>query len=125
MKQIHSYVKDTNDFINKMYAVKSVPENSYLVTMDVRSLYTNIPNAEAISAVKRAIDNYSKKITTTKVIKTFLGSILTLNDFVFDCIHYLQIKGWAMGRICAPAYENIFMANLSKPIHIYLSIYKR
>ena len=39
VKQIPSYVKeDTNDFINKINAVKSVPKNSYLVTMDVRSL---------------------------------------------------------------------------------------
>ena len=28
MKQIPSYVKDTNDFINKINAVKSVPKNS-------------------------------------------------------------------------------------------------
>ena len=73
VKQIPSYVKDTNDFINKINAVKSVPKNSYLVTMDVRSLYTNIPNAEGISAVKRAFDNYSKKTTSTKVITTFLA----------------------------------------------------
>ena len=68
---------DTNDSINKINAVKSTPKNSYLVTMDVRSLYTNIPNAEEIS-VKRAFDNYSKKTTNTKVIKTFLALILTL-----------------------------------------------
>ena len=52
VKQIPSFVKDSNDFINKINAVKSVPKNSYLVTMDARSLYTNIPNAEGISAVK-------------------------------------------------------------------------
>ena len=89
VKQIPYYVKDKNDFINKTNAVKSVPKNSYIVTMDVRSLYTNILNAEGISAVKRAFDNYSKKTTTTKVITTFLALILTLNNFVFDCIHYL------------------------------------
>ena len=50
-----------------MYAVKSVPENSYLVTMDVRSLYTNIPNAEGISAVKRAFNNYPKKTQPPKL----------------------------------------------------------
>ena len=111
VKQLPSYVKDTNDFINKINAVKSVPKNSYLVTMDVRSLYTNIPNAEGISAMKRGFDNYSKKTTSTKVITTFLTLILTLNNFVFDCIHYLQIKGCAMGTICARAYANIFMAN--------------
>ena len=75
VKQIASYVKDINDFINKINAVKSVPKNSYLVTMDVRSLNTNIPNAEGISAAKRAFDNYSKKTTRTKVVATFLASI--------------------------------------------------
>ena len=50
-------IVNTNDFINKINAVKSVPKRSYLVTMDVRSLYTNIPNSEGISAVKRAFDN--------------------------------------------------------------------
>ena len=79
--------------------------------MDVRSLYTNIPNAEGVSAVERTFDNYSKKTTTTKVITMFLALILTLNNFVLDCIHYLKIKGCAMDTICAPVYANIFMAN--------------
>ena len=105
MKQILSYVKDTDDFIDKIYTVKSVPKNSLPVTMDVRSLYTNIPNDEGISAV----------------ITTFLALILTLNNFVLDCIHYLQIKGCPMGTICAPAYANIFMANFEvKYIYPYI-----
>ena len=110
-KEIPSCVKDTNDFINKINAVKSVPKKSYLVTMDVRSWYTNIPNTEGISAVKRAYNNYSKKTTTTKVITTFLALILTLSNFVFNCMHYLQIKECAMGTIFAAAYANIFVAN--------------
>ena len=82
--------------------------------MDVRSLYTNIPNEEGISAVKRAFYNYSKNTTTTKVITTFLALIHTVNNFVFDCVHY------AMGKICAPAYANIFMANFElKYVHQY------
>ena len=93
-KSIPYYEKDTNDFINKIITVKFVPKNSYLVTMNVKSLYTNILSAEGISAVKRAFCNYSKKTTTTKVITTFLSLILTLNNFVFDCIHYLQMKEW-------------------------------
>ena len=89
--------------------------------MDVISLYTNTPNAEGISAVKTAFDNYSKKTTSTKVITTFLALILTLNNFVFDCIHYLQIKGCTMGTICAPDYANIFKANFElKYIYPYI-----
>ena len=111
VKQIPSYIKDTNNFIDKINAVKSVPKISYLVTRDVRSLPINIQNAEGISAVKREFDNYSKKIMSTKVITTFLAFILKLNNFVFDCIYYLQIKRCAMDTISVPAYANIFMAN--------------
>ena len=35
--------------------------------------------------------------------------MLTLNNFIFNCKNYLQIKGCAMGTICAPSYANILM----------------
>ena len=79
--------------------------------MDVKSLYTNIPNSEGIAAVKNAYDNYPKKLIATKVITTFLALILTLNNFIFNCKHYLQIKGCAIGTICSPAYANISAAS--------------
>ena len=70
--------------------------------MDVKALYTNIPNNESIAAVKRKHDNYTKKTVATKVITTFLALILTLNSFIFISKFYLQIKGCAMGTICIP-----------------------
>ena len=48
MEQIPSYVQDTSDFISKLKAVETVPDNSHLVPLDVKSLYTNIPNSEGI-----------------------------------------------------------------------------
>ena len=38
----NSYLKDTTDFINFLESTE-VPENTILVSMDVTSLYTNIP----------------------------------------------------------------------------------
>ena len=48
VKEIPSYIKDTNDFINKIDNF-AVPLNSFLVTMDVKSLYASIPNNEGIA----------------------------------------------------------------------------
>ena len=87
----------------------------------MKSLYTNIPNNEGIKAVREAYDNHPNKTVATKVIITFLSLILTLNNFVFNSINYLQIMGCAMGTICAPAYANIFMTQFEKQ-HIYLYI---
>ena len=59
-------------------------------------------------------DSYSHKTLPTKIITIFLAPILTLNNFVFNSKFYLQIKGFAMGTICAPAYANIFMAEFEQ-----------
>ena len=78
----------------------------------------SIPNSEGIAAVKRAYDKYQQKTVATKVLTTFLALILTLNNIIFNSELYSQIKGCAMGTICAPAYANIFMAYLKKNVHI-------
>ena len=59
VREIPSYIKDTNEFIKKKNNFP-VPPNSLLVTMDVTSLYTSIPNDEGIASVK------NKSIITQK-----------------------------------------------------------
>ena len=73
--------------------------------MDVKLLCTNIPNS-GYSSGKKRIRQLSKVIT--KVITAFLALILTLNNFIFNCNLYLQIKGCAIGTIWTPAYANKF-----------------
>ena len=108
VKKLKSYVKDTTDFIKKIEAIDHVSDDCYLVSLDVRSLYTNIPHKEGIEAVKQKLKK-SKPSISIKVILTFLKLILTLNNFVFNGINYLQKKGCAMGTKCGPSYANIFM----------------
>ena len=105
VKKLKSYVKDTTDFMKKIEAIDHVSDDSYLFSLDVRSLYTNIPHKEGIEAVKQKLKK-SKPSISIKVILTFLKLTLTL---VFNGINYLQKKGCAMGTKCAPSYANIFM----------------
>ena len=120
VNEIPSYVKDTQDFLKNLEKVKYIPQESLLVTLDVKSLYANIPNNEGI---KKSYEKYKEKTVSTKVIITFLSLILTLNimiifNLVFNCTHYLQTMGCAMGAICAPSYRNIVMASFEAK-HIY------
>ena len=108
VKKFKSYAKDTTDFIKKIGAIDRVSDDSYLVSLDVRSLYTNTPHKEGIEAVKQKLKK-SKASISIKVILTFLKLILTLNNFVFNGMNYLQKKGCSMGTKCAPSYENIFV----------------
>ena len=48
-----SYLKDTTDFINFIERIK-LPKSAILVSMDVTSLYTNIPQREGITTVCHA-----------------------------------------------------------------------
>ena len=49
-----SYIKDTTYFLQTLEDMGPVP-GTLLVTMDVTSLYTNIPNGEGIKAVRYAL----------------------------------------------------------------------
>ena len=107
MREIPSYIKDANNFINKINNFP-IPPNSLLVTMDVKSPYTSIPNSEGIALVKKKYDHYPKKTIPAKIIATFLALILTLNNFILKSKFYLQIKGCAMGT------ANIFMSEFEE-----------
>ena len=101
VKETPSYIKDNNDSANQINNFK-VPENSFLVTMDVKALYAKIPNNEGIAAVKRKHNTKTKKTVAPRVITTFLAFILTLNNFIFNSKFCLQIKSCAMGIIWTP-----------------------
>ena len=52
VQEIPSYINDVSDFLRKLKPITEVPKNTYLVTLDVKSLYTSILNYEGIKAVK-------------------------------------------------------------------------
>ena len=55
MKEQQSYIKDTTQFINFIEGTR-VPQNAILVSMDVTSLYTNIPQEEGITTICHTYD---------------------------------------------------------------------
>ena len=111
-QSLPSYIKDSTDFLNKLNSLpEELPEDAIMVTMDVRSLYTNVPNDEGIDAVKHFLQarNRPGDGVLAKIISTFLLLILTLNNFVFNERNYIQVNGASMGTKCAPTYASIFM----------------
>ena len=59
-KEITSYIKDTKDFIKKSEKVKDTPEENLLVTLDIKSLYVNIPNNNDRKAVEESCEKYKE-----------------------------------------------------------------
>ena len=117
-EQLPSYVKDTGSFLRKINKIGKVPKNSILVTMDVSSLYTNIPHREGLNAVARALEARTNRSVPTRVLLKFLSMILHLNNFCFNDTNYIQTKGCAMGSKCSGSYADIFMGDFEAR-HIY------
>ena len=112
-----SYPKDTTDFINFVEKTK-VPADVILVSTDVTSLYTNIPQEEGINTVCQAHQDFYDYKTPIPVgyLREMLRLIRKENSFQFNGKDYLQTHGTAMGTKMAVAFANIFMANIEKEI---------
>jgi hypothetical protein len=121
VKRLPSYVKDTTDFIRKLEFFSTQERNNQpneliLVTMDVTSLYTNIPNHEGIvSVIKMLEPTYNRRVSLHSLSK-LLTAVLHLNNFNFNENNYLQVGGTAMGTRLALSYANLFMGRLEQKL---------
>ncbi|CAN7976819.1 unnamed protein product, partial [Ixodes persulcatus] len=107
-----SFLRDTNHFIRDISQLP-IPTGSFLVTLDVTALYTNIPHDDGIAAVIGAyVNTQNSTILDCQSLTKLLRLVLECNHFEFENEHYLQISGTAMGTKMAPNYANIFMAEL-------------
>ena len=111
------YIEDTTHFLRKLDDLKELPPGSLLVTLDVSSLYTNIPHEERIKACRKALNSsghLSRFCLKTESICDLMRMILTMNNFEFDNNHFIQLHRTAMGTRFAPAYTNLFMGDLEE-----------
>ena len=92
------YLKDMTHFIRYIESTR-VPRNAFLVSMDVTSLYTNIPQEEGISIVCNAYKNFhaQKPPISTNFLREMLSFVLKENSFQFNGKDNIQTHGTAMG----------------------------
>ena len=106
-----SCLKDTTDFLSFIEKTK-LPRSTILVSMDVTSLYRNIPQGEGITTVCEAYEEFYEENPPipTRYLREMLSLILQENSFQFNGKDYLQTHGTAMRTKMAVAFANIFMA---------------
>ena len=79
-----SYIRDSNDFINKIKNFKNIPSNSILVIADVVGLYPSISHESGLNAIKEAFENRARKSVPTSGILKVLEFVLKNNYFEFN-----------------------------------------
>ena len=86
-----------------------------MATIDVTSLYTSIPHAEGLSALKHFLDQRSTPhIPSTTCLVDLSEIILEHNSFSFNSKHFTQTRGCAMGSRFSPSYANLFLGLLEQ-----------
>ena len=103
--RIPSYVKDTTHFINITKNIQLEPQD-ILVTIDVSSLYINIPHTEGTAAINKMMEETGTDNLLKMLISNLNYQVLTKN--YFDDQLYKQKQGTAMGTRMAPNYAIIF-----------------
>ena len=109
MRKGWSYIRDSQDFINKSRKLGKIPEDAILVTVDVVGLYPSIPHNVGLRALKEALEKREQKKIPTEDLVEMAEFVLKNNFFEFNSQIKQQISGMAIGTKCAPMYACIFM----------------
>ena len=115
VKNLDSYVEDTADFLRKLQNVPCVSKKLFLVTLDVTSLYSNIPHKDGIKAFEHFLNlKPSSSGIFTESLCELISTVLTKNHFQFNGDNYLQTMGCAIGTKMAPSYSPLFMGKFEE-----------
>ena len=93
-----SYIKDTTHFLQIISGMGPLPPDCLLVTLDISSLYTNIPTPRES---KQHLKPGAQPPTKSSLIK-LLELVVHSNNFTLCGRHFLQTGGTAMGTRAAP-----------------------
>ena len=95
---------------------RNIGGNSFMVSYDITSLYTNIPVIETIEIICNKFFQNSTLYHGYNRAQFKQLLLLTVNNtqFIFNEILYKQIDGLSMGNPAAPHLANIFLCHLEE-----------
>ena len=102
-----SYIKDTSHLISTISNVTI--KNSSIFTLDLVSLYTNIPVTQAIKEIQNIFTKFPDTKRPDILIIKLLKLILDNNIFTFSNKFYKQSEGLSMGAHFSPSLAIIYM----------------
>ena len=110
------YIKDSVDFKEKIKNI-CLPKDYLLISLDVVSLYTNIPLTLAKEVIRKKWDEI-KKFTDIPLLEFLAAIDMTLNStyFLYNEKYYKQIEGCAMGASISSVIAQLVLEDLEENI---------
>ena len=109
------YIKDTNDFLNKLRSLPKLPGIIILCIVNVVGLYPNIPHKEGLSALRKQLVNRTEKYISSDSLCDLAEVVLKNNIFEFAKKKLKEKRRIAIGTNFAP-YSILCMAELEEEI---------
>ena len=110
VKQIPHILTDSSELINDLQGV-SCSDNTLLVSLDITSLYPNIPIQESNTIILNFIKEQNNPThPPICILNTLLSFVLNYKCFNYGDLFFLQVHGIAMGTKLVN-YAKLFMAN--------------
>ena len=106
LKHIKNYIRDSADFFKK--CPRKVDPDTKIVTFDVTSLYSSIPN-KTLKASEYFLTTFKEEMNPRFNNKA-ADFILKNNSWTFDSMFFFQLKGTAMSIVFAPTDADLRMA---------------
>ena len=118
VSNLPTYIKDTNHCLQLVdsFRFDNISQSRLLFTMDVKSLYTVIPNHDGLKALQHFLDRRDKKEPSTNTLLRLAELVLSLNAFSYDDKYYKQIGGVSMGTRMGPSYACLFVGYIEEQI---------
>ena len=119
VRNLGTYVKDTNHALrifNDFHFDNTTTGERFLYTMDIKSLYTVIPNNSGLEALAYFLNKRPVLDPPTSTLTRLAELMMTLNAFTFNGDFYQQIGGVAMGSKMGPSYACLFVGYVEERI---------
>jgi len=126
LKFVPTHLQSSTHFLENLASKypSGLPANAFLFTMDVTSLYTNIPIDDAIPVISDMVQRHISEIDTfgltVQEIENLLELCLQNSFFRLDENYFLQNSGVAMGNKMGPPVAILFMHSLEQQISTHL-----
>ena len=104
-----AHIKDTRDFYDKVRRSKA---KGRLLSLDIKSLFTNIPVDEAIEVVRSHSTGPSPTFClpiNPEIFCDVLKVCTSFNQFKFQDKYFRQIAGVPMGSSLSPVIANLYI----------------
>ena len=118
VRSLPSYVKDSNHMLDiaQCFRYPTTVPDRFVFTMDIKSLYTVIPNNDGLLALRHFLNKRPVQEPPSHTLVRLAELVLTLNSFSFKGDYFQQTGGVAMGSRLGPNYSCLFVGHVEEQI---------